>query len=64
MSRIGAAIGRKSKEKTETASKPPETPGGPALTVKMVRDEKSADVHPSEVENWKAAGWKLKEKEN
>ena len=25
--------------------------------VKMVRGDKTADVHPDEVKNWSAAGW-------
>lgn len=48
--------------------KPPEeTPAARSTTVKMYRGEEdakggpiNAEVHPSEVENWKAAGWKTK----
>ena len=29
-----------------------------AKLVKMERGEKTADVHPDEVENWKKAGWR------
>ena len=61
---------KKSKPKIEVESSPksPEPPkaSGP---VKMVRSEEdakggptTADVHPSEVESWEAAGWKIKEK--
>lgn len=30
-------------------------------TVPMTRDGKKADVHKSEVDNWKAAGWTVVE---
>lgn len=34
----------------------PKADSGPKL-VKMVRDGKSADVHPDEVENYAVGGW-------
>ena len=33
-------------------------PKSPKLT-KMERDGLKADVHPEEVDNWKAKGWKV-----
>lgn len=42
-------------EKKKTDDKP--------FLVVMVRGEQLADVHPSEVENWKTAGWTIKRKE-
>ncbi len=47
----------------------PQEPQEPELTLVVMRTEfpafpgapDEADVHPDEVENWKAAGWKVKE---
>lgn len=51
-------------EKAQTASAAG-LPASPPETVRMKRSEPmhvrgpvTADVHPDEVENWKAAGWK------
>ena len=42
------------------AKKEPAKKKAPAKpkTVKMERDGKTADVHPSEVANWESEGWK------
>lgn len=58
MARKSAPSAFKAEEKGDK-QKEPEKQASSALVV-MVRDGNTADVHPSEVENWKAAGWTIK----
>lgn len=52
-----------------TAPSHADAPSAPAATVAMVRDSATnpkphaADVHPDEVENYKAGGWMVKPQE-
>lgn len=46
------------KATTASTETKPEAPAKAApKLVKMVRDEATADVHPAEVENYRAGGW-------
>lgn len=47
----------KAKNKPEAAVEV--APGAVVVLVKMQRDGKTADVHPLEVENYRAGGWQL-----
>lgn len=58
------------KPQTTQADKPTRAKPAAKKTVAMVRDEPmmeggpvTADVHPDEVENWRAVGWRQKNAE-